>query len=1020
MMFGTACLLPVTLSAAPAVEPEPWLYDQIRLANQRSDLAVERDALQRLAMLPDNLSGQMRLLRFELERGKGAAELIETWCRRPDSRVCREAKAIEAQWTPAYRRALARVRLLETAGRYDEALQALTELTGGVPADTDLRQRYFELMHRIPGREDEGLRALAALARENPKDVYLQEVVTRLTRSAEIERLSDFGLENFNVKGRRGEARRALLRLLTLAPDDPRAARWRINAGEAGFWDAMERAEAAEKARDWRRAEAAYREAAGLRADNPYVWTGLSGVAEKEGRRSDALRAQQRAVSLSKGLSASEAARIRGRLQALLDEDRRAALARQYAELEKKGDTAGLLVLITKEGPNETDPWEVRRMAQTALERGRPDVARSLFEGRGSVIRTAEWAYPYALVLCSAGETQKALDVLKAVSVKTPEIAALHAELHETALWEKAEEAAEAGNWKSALSQTAHLKLTEPWRLARHAQWARQAGERQAALDDYAKLLSSPDYRFEALLGTAELLFVTDPERAKTIVRALALDEREKPGGTLGFWDIARMDAVLQQTASVDERLAWLSPLLMRLLETGDRESMLSAGRMLGMLHEDAGGRAHRREALAVYSQTLARTGLAAGTSSAEVTQALRTSDTTADDWLVVSLKGRTEDLWRAQTPVVRTGVQYLRDTGTPGLSDVTRTDVMAEAEMPLHNGRLTLRTDRVHMKSGGFGDFPSEEKAYGTARLPAKYGRRPTTSVSGTSVALKYEDDRGWVDIGTVPLGFRYDEDLVGSVGLKGETAGIGWQGSVYRRAVDASLLSWSGALDPVSGLSWGGVRRTGVELSVSKDDGGRHGFWGLASAEKLRGHNVADNTAVSLMGGWYMRLVDRPNRRIVPGMSLMYIAYDRDLSGYTLGQGGYWSPQSYVSAGVSLFAAERTADWLIQAEGSVGISRARYDDARRYPLAHLIPDGAKDKYWVDKGNTSLGIGWRLKLGVEHRINSRATAGLWADYRSSEDYSPFIGGFHLRWYLDDWAGDMPLQIQPLVPYSAW
>ena len=43
------------------------------------------------------------------------------------------------------------------------------------------------------------------------------------------------------------------------------------------------------------------------------------------------------------------------------------------------------------------------------------------------------------------------------------------------------------------------------------------------------------------------------------------------------------------------------------------------------------------------------------------------------------------------------------------------------------------------------------------------------------------------------------------------------------------------------------------------------------------------------------------------------MYWSYDQDLSEYTLGQGGYYSPQQYYSIGVPLNYAFRTANWSV-----------------------------------------------------------------------------------------------------------
>lgn len=45
--------------------------------------------------------------------------------------------------------------------------------------------------------------------------------------------------------------------------------------------------------------------------------------------------------------------------------------------------------------------------------------------------------------------------------------------------------------------------------------------------------------------------------------------------------------------------------------------------------------------------------------------------------------------------------------------------------------------------------------------------------------------------------------------------------------------------------------------------------------------------------MTGYYYKVINENNRRVTVGLNNMIWHYDKDLSGYTLGQGGYYSPQ-------------------------------------------------------------------------------------------------------------------------------
>jgi hypothetical protein len=63
--------------------------------------------------------------------------------------------------------------------------------------------------------------------------------------------------------------------------------------------------------------------------------------------------------------------------------------------------------------------------------------------------------------------------------------------------------------------------------------------------------------------------------------------------------------------------------------------------------------------------------------------------------------------------------------------------------------------------------------------------------------------------------------------------------------------------------------------------------------------------------MTGYYYKVINEDNRRVTVGLNNMLWHYDKDLSGYTLGQGGYYSPQEYVSFSVPVTWRQRTENW-------------------------------------------------------------------------------------------------------------
>ncbi|STS85894.1 cellulose synthase operon protein C [Klebsiella pneumoniae] len=80
-----------------------------------------------------------------------------------------------------------------------------------------------------------------------------------------------------------------------------------------------------------------------------------------------------------------------------------------------------------------------------------------------------------------------------------------------------------------------------------------------------------------------------------------------------------------------------------------------------------------------------------------------------------------------------------------------------------------------------------------------------------------------------------------------------------------------------------------------------------------------MADNWRVRWMTGYYYKVINENNRRVTVGLNNMIWHYDKDLSGYTLGQGGYYSPTgvSLVRRAGDLASAHR--ELVLELGGSV-----------------------------------------------------------------------------------------------------
>lgn len=168
--------------------------------------------------------------------------------------------------------------------------------------------------------------------------------------------------------------------------------------------------------------------------------------------------------------------------------------------------------------------------------------------------------------------------------------------------------------------------------------------------------------------------------------------------------------------------------------------------------------------------------------------------------------------------------------------------------------------------------------------RWYAKWGMKMTPSIDFQ------------VGVGRTLSGGAVRQATVGEAGVSYSVPDGGVGVRLFRRGNEESLLALSGTPDLATGIRWGRVLERGVALNAYH----RGESWDkLASlvVSRLEGQTVADNRKLEL----YSRAL-RPVES-VPGLSLgpeLYISsFNRNLSAFELGHGGYFSPSRSATLG-------------------------------------------------------------------------------------------------------------------------
>ena len=550
------------------------------------------------------------------------------------------------------------------------------------------------------------------------------------------------------------------------------------------------------------------------------------------------------------------------------------------------------------------------------------------------------------------------------------------------------------------------------------ADWAEQRGDHEAAKTAYNTVLQREPQNEDAILGLTEVnLAQGNRDAARAELAKLPAAQNGEPLSLNMQRRIAMAQAGLGDPAAAEKTFNAIVP-----QAKSQPPSMESALVMRDAARFQAQN-GQPQQALDTWKDAMVSSGITTTRPTDNDSFTRLTRNDEKDDWLKRGVRSDAGDLYRQQDLNVTLQHDYWGSSGTGGYSDLKAHTTMLQVDAPLSDGRMFFRSDLVNMNAGSFDtDNGTYDPTWGTCAETPCHGST-NQSANGASVAVGWQNNTWAWDIGTTPMGFDV-VDVVGSLSYSNDLGPIGYTLNAHRRPISSSVLAFAGQKDPNTDTTWGGVRATGGGVSMSYDKGEANGIWSSLSADSLTGKNVEDNWRVRWMTGYYYKLINQNNERLTVGVSNMLWHYDKDLSGYSLGQGGYYSPQEYVSFALPVNWRKRTENWSWELGGSVSWSHSKTKDVMRYPLQGLIPDNEPGRY-TDKGvmgtgSSSSGTGYTARAIVERRVTSNWFVGLGVDIQEAKDYTPSHALLYVRYSAAGWQGDMDLPPEPLVPYADW
>ncbi len=331
-------------------------------------------------------------------------------------------------------------------------------------------------------------------------------------------------------------------------------------------------------------------------------------------------------------------------------------------------------------------------------------------------------------------------------------------------------------------------------------------------------------------------------------------------------------------------------------------------------------------------------------------------------------------------------GVLYRHRTGDEGLDRLDDWSLPAAQAHFRLSDRLTLRPEVTyrHLSNGRDSDD------FATAYLTSEW-------VPGGGISVE-------AGVGVGGAGTRVGAWPVWHLGMSGQTPFGRLALTAYRRSVDDSLLSMAGMQDDIHG-EWGGVSQTGAAVAWSGDIEPIN-FRALLDYGEINGASVENNRRylVNFSAGKTIAIGDRLGKYIQEpwaGIYATWFGFEKNLNFFTWGNGGYFSPRSFVSTGPVL--SLRTIEgkrWIASMDASVGYIHSVEDDGWQYPENTGTARG-----WSYTGQSRDLIGFGIHVRGAWKISAHFAIEGRAGLDKSADYNQYLLGIGLVFYPDGIAG---------------
>lgn len=291
--------------------------------------------------------------------------------------------------------------------------------------------------------------------------------------------------------------------------------------------------------------------------------------------------------------------------------------------------------------------------------------------------------------------------------------------------------------------------------------------------------------------------------------------------------------------------------------------------------------------------------------------------------------------------------------------------------------------------------------------------------SVNGFGAEVQLSGNNFGMRFGSTPRGFPIRNVIAG---FRFRPAGGPITLSFDRDSVKDTILSYAGAQDPMSRRVWGGVIANTGNASGNWGDE-KSGVYFNLGFHHITGESVQTNRRIDGTMGTYWRLAKTSAGSLNAGVNLFAMHYAKNLRFFTVGHGGYFSPQRFLLFNVPVSWSGKAKRLEYTMGTSIGSQSFTEEASAYFPLDPAVQGKAGPFY---PKLSSSGVNYNIDFRTAYQVSENWFLLGYMNVNNARFYSMQSAGISIKYSfsprplntdfsvpsIPDWRGRQPFGIQ--------